>query len=96
MLPESGNLAILSNWRHILVAILLTLYKLFAMMVCNRIYQIVVASQSREQCAFTLGARFEDALCPVEIAIQHCAEFHKPLCVMSMDMRRLLIQLTMM
>ena len=73
MLPKSGNLAIPSNWMHIAIL---------------PVSPTLIASQSIEQCAFTPGVRLEDALCTVEIAIQHCSEFRKPLWLLSMDMRK--------
>ena len=45
-------------------------------------------AQSIEQCAFTPGVRLENAMCTVEVAIQHSSEFRKPLWLLSMDMRK--------
>ena len=82
MLPKSGDLTKVSNWRPI--AILPILYKIFARLVYNRISPVLFQHQSRDQHAFTPFVRIEDALLCAECSIQYALEFNVLLCVIKL------------
>ena len=86
MLPKSGNLCEVANWRPI--AILPILYKLFARMVYHRISPTRLAHQSHDQFRFTPGIRIEDALMVAECVIAHSVEFQVPVWLVSLDLRK--------
>ena len=70
MLPKSGDLQDIGNWRPI--AILPILYKLIARMVYHRIGPMLISQQSLDQHAFTPGFRIEDALIIAETMNFRC------------------------
>ena len=86
MLPKTGNLNDVANWRPI--AILPILYKIFAKLVYQRISPRLFLNQSADQHAFTPSIRIEDALLCAEVTIEYSLEFQQPLWLMSMDMRK--------
>ena len=86
MLPKSGDLTQVSNWRP--SAILPILYKVFARMVYDRISARLFEYQSRDQHAFTPSVRIEDALLCAETSIQYALEFNVPLWFFNMDLRK--------
>ena len=86
MLPKTGNLCEIANWRPI--AILPILYKLFARMVYHRISPTLLAHQSQDQFGFTPGVRIEDALMVAECVIAHSIEFQVPVWLVSLDLRK--------
>ena len=86
MLPKTGNLCEIANWRPI--AILPILYKLFARMVYHRISPTLLAHQSQDQFGFTPGVRIEDALMVAECVIAHSIEFQVLVWLVSLDLRK--------
>ena len=86
MLPKSGDLTKVSNWRPI--AILPILHKIFARLVYNRSSPVLFQHQSRDQHVFTPFVRIEDALLCAECSIQYALEFNVPLWLLSMDLRK--------
>ena len=74
MLPKTGDLKQVSNWRPI--AIIPILYKLFARMVYHRISPILLAKQSRDQFGFAPGFRIEDALMIADSVAAYNLEFN--------------------
>ena len=86
MLPKDGDLSEATNWRPI--AILPILYKIFSRLIYNRIAPCLHAHQSTDQHAFTPGVRIEDALLTAEVVIEYASEFHVPVWLLSMDLRK--------
>ena len=54
----------------------------------HRLSPILFQRQSHDQHAFTPGVRIEDALVSAEIVIEQSLEFHMPLWLLSMDLRK--------
>ena len=55
------------------------MYKIFSILLYNRIAPVLSAAQSRDQTAFTSGVRIEDALICAEVMIGNALEFNMPL-----------------
>ena len=64
LIPKSGNLKIIANWRPI--AVLRIFNKLFSRMVFNRIHDTINSQSSGDQCAYRPGFSIEDACFTVE------------------------------
>ena len=83
---ERRDLTDIGNWRPIVF--LPVLYKLFARMLYNRISPSLFRVQSAGQHAFTHDIRIEDALLCAELTTEYALEFHGPLWLLSMDLRK--------
>eukprot|EP00973_Karenia_brevis_P062155 8644362-Karenia_brevis.AAC.1 len=86
MLPKTGNLEEVGNWRPI--AVLPILYKVFSKMLFNRIYNILDPHQSHDQVGFRKGAWLEDALSVFESVSNLATEFNMDIWIASMDLRK--------
>ena len=86
MLPKTGNLQCVSNWRPI--AILPILYKVFAKMLYYRLEPILEAYQSNNQLGFRRDKRIEDVFCILENMIGRSDEWNIPLWMISLDLRK--------
>ena len=86
MLPKTGNLNAVDNWRPI--AILPILYKLFSHLVLARIFPVLDSCQDDNQLGFRPGMRLENAFATLESLLSSCHEFHLNLWVASLDMRK--------
>ena len=75
-----------SNWRPI--AILPTLYKLFAKLLYIRLSPVLFQHQSFDQHAFIPGRRIEDAHLCAEIITEYALEFQLPIWILSMDLKK--------
>ena len=86
MLPKSGDFTQPSNWRPI--AILPTLYKLFAKLLYLRLSPILFQHQSFDQHAFIPERRIEDALFCAETLIEYALEYNFPIWILNMDLKK--------
>ena len=77
MLPKSGDFTQPSNWRPI--AILPTLYKLFAKLLYLRLSPTLFQHQSFDQHAFIPERRIEDALFCAETLVEYTLEYNFPI-----------------
>ena len=86
MILKEGDLSEVGNWRPI--AIFSISYKVFARLLYHRLSPTLFHHQSHDRHAFTPGIRIEDALLCAEVVIENSLEFHKPLWILSMDLRK--------
>ena len=86
MIPKSGDLSQPSNWRPI--AVLPVFYKIFSRMLFRRLEFILDRSQCSDQTGFRCGIRLEDALVVVETLASRTSEWHLPLWIASLDLRK--------
>ena len=86
MIPKQGDLSLPSNWRPI--AILPIFYELFSRMLHNRLLPQLDSHQHFDQCGFRPGVRIEDALLVAETLISKTLEYHLPLWMVSLDLKK--------
>jgi hypothetical protein len=86
MLPKSGNLNEVSNWRPI--AILPILYKIFSRLLYGRLLPILEASQSNDQFGFRANRRIDDVFGIIENIIGKTNEWNIPLWMISLDLKK--------
>ena len=72
MLPKSGDLSSVDNWRPI--AILPILYKLFSHLLFARIFPVLDQHQDDDQLGFRPGMRLENAFATLESLLSNCNE----------------------
>ena len=87
MLSKERKLDDLSNWRPI--AVLQLFYKVFSKIIYNRISSQLFGCQSFDQHRFKPDIRIEDVLLYAEIIINTHLEFHMPLWILNIDMRKI-------
>ena len=86
MIPKQGDLSLPINWRPI--AIFPIFYKLFSHMLYNRLLPQLDSHQHFDQCGFRPGVRIEDALLVAETLISKTLEYHLPLWMVSLDLKK--------
>ena len=86
MLPISGDLSDVSNWRPI--AILSIFYKVFSRIVYHRLKHCLDQEQSEDQYGFRPNRRIEDVFVVLENVIGKSIEYNLPLWMVSLDMRK--------
>ena len=86
MLPKSGNLDFVTNWRPI--AILPILYKVFAKMLYYRLSPILERHQADDQFGFRRNKRIDDVFLILESIIGKTSEWNLPLWMISLDLRK--------
>ena len=86
MLPKTGNLQCVSNWRPI--AILPILYKVFAKMLYYRLSPILDCQQADAQFGFRRKKRIDDVFVILENMIGKTDEWNVPLWMISLDLRK--------
>ena len=86
LLPKSGDLQQVQNWRPI--AILIIMYKIFARMVFNRIKDPINQRLSLDQCAYRPTFCIEDCLFVIDTLLSKTSEFNLPVWAASLDMRK--------
>ena len=64
------------------------MYKIFSRLLYNRLAPLLHQAQSRDQHAFTPSVRIEDALLCAEMMIEYALEFHMPVWLLSLDLRK--------
>ena len=86
MIAKSGDLTQATNYRPI--AILPILYKIFSRILYRRMQNVLERHQCSDQTGFRPGVRIEDALVVIESLASRAAEFHLPLWIASLDLRK--------
>eukprot|EP00973_Karenia_brevis_P019828 2718821-Karenia_brevis.AAC.1 len=86
MLPKSGDLEEVANWRPI--AILPILYKLFSKLIFMRISNPLDQHQCYDQVGFRKGFWIEDALSVFDSVSNLSSEFNQDIWIASMDLRK--------
>lgn len=86
MLPKSGDLTKVGNWRPI--AILPILYKVFAKMLYYRLSPILDCQQADAQFGFRRKKRIDDVFVILENMIGKTDEWNVPLWMISLDLRK--------
>ena len=86
MLPKSGPLHDVGNWRPI--AVLRTLHKATSRMIYNRLLPVLDKAQSPDQCGFRPNFCIEEALFTIEMLLSRTGEFNMPLWTASIDLKK--------
>ena len=86
MIPKDGDLTMVKNWRPI--AILKVLYKLFARLLYERLYQHLDSFQCADQHAYRKNFSIEDPLFVFEMLTSKAREFNVDLWAASLDLSK--------
>ena len=86
MLPKSGDLSDVNNWRPI--AVLPILYKIFSKLICSRISHILESAQSNDQFGFRKDRRIDDVFGIFENLVGKTSEWNLPIWIASLDLRK--------
>ena len=86
MIPKSGNLKEVHNWRPI--ALLDIFYKLFARLVYDRLYPVLNNAQCSVQHAYRHSYSIEDPLHVFEMMTSKCNEYDIEFWAASIDLRK--------